>query len=144
MIVSTRGRYALQVMTELAEMDSDGYVPMKEIAARQNLSLKYLEQILPLLTKDGLIEGLQGKKGGYRLCRKPEEYTIGEILRRTEGDFAPVSCLEGGGGECSHGTKCRTHPVWTNLQKLIGDYFDGITLADLLDKNTDNAEKDEK
>ena len=134
MIVSTRGRYALQVMIELAEMDSDGYVPMKEIAARQNLSLKYLEQILPLLTKDGLIEGLQGKKGGYRLCRKPEEYTIGEILRRTEGDFAPVSCLEGGEGECSHGTKCRTHPVWTNLQKLIGDYFDGITLADLLDK----------
>lgn len=131
MIVSTRGRYALQVMTELAEIGSDNYVPMKDIAAKQNLPLKYLEQILPLLTKGGLVEGLQGKKGGYRLCRAPEEYTIGEILRRTEGDFAPVSCLEEG-ADCCRGSACRTHPVWANLQKLIDNYFDSITLADLL------------
>ena len=94
MMISTRGRYALRVMIDLAEQGGSGYIPMKDIAERQGLSLKYLERILPVLTKNGIVEGVQGKGGGYRLCRSPEEYTAGEILRLTEGSLAPVSCME--------------------------------------------------
>jgi len=107
MIISTRGRYALRVMIDLAENSDGGYIAMKTIAERQGISLKYLERILPVLTKNQLIEGLQGKGGGYRLCRSPKEYKVGEILRLTEGDFAPVACLECGealwpGGRMPH------------------------------------------
>ncbi|MGN0573896.1 MAG: RrF2 family transcriptional regulator [Acutalibacteraceae bacterium] len=134
MIVSTRGRYALRVMIDLAENSDGGFIPMKTIAERQEISLKYLERILPTLTKNHLVEGVQGKNGGYRLCRKPEEYKIGEILRLTEGGFAPVACLECGAEPCSRSAECRTLPVWSNLQKLINDYFDGVTIADLMKK----------
>ena len=131
MIVSTRGRYALRILIELAEIGSDGYVPMKTIAENQGLSLKYLERILPVLAQNGILEGVHGKGGGYRLCRKPEEYKVGEILRLTD-DLAPVSCLECGAEPCQRLDKCRTVAMWANFHKLIHDYFKGITLADLM------------
>ena len=108
---------------------------MKEVAGRQQISLKYLEQILPVLTKNNIIEGIHGKGGGYRLCRKPKDYTVGEILRLTEGDLAPVACLGGGNSEnCPRNAECRTLPMWTELDKLINNFFDGITIADLMKK----------
>lgn len=132
MIVSTRGRYALRVMIDLAENGNDGYIPMKNIAERQGISLKYMERILPVLTKNNLVAGVHGKGGGYRLCRKPEEYKIGEILRLTEGDLAPVTCLESNAEECLYKDKCRTLSMWKGLHDLINEYFDGITLSDLM------------
>lgn len=134
MMVSTRGRYALRVMIDLAEHQQEGYIPMKEVAQRQGISLKYLERILPALTKNGLVEGVQGKGGGYRLSRNPEEYTVGEILRLTEGDLAPVACLECGAEPCDRATECRTRSVWTGFYDMTNAYFDGITVAALLKK----------
>ncbi len=139
MMISTRGRYALRVMIDLAETGSEGYVAMKTIAARQRISLKYLERILPDLTKGGLVEGVQGKGGGYKLCRAPENYRVGEILRLTEGDLAPVSCLLEGAEDCGNRADCRTRKMWLDLDKLINEYFDGITLADLMQKKPDEA-----
>lgn len=136
MIVSTRGRYALRVMIDLAEKGEEEYIPMKTIAERQGISLKYLERILPVLTKNGLIEGVHGKGGGYRLCRDPKDYRVGEILRLTEGDFAPVSCLEKGAQPCHRSGECRTLSMWKELGALIDGYFDGITLQDLMAKPT--------
>lgn len=136
MIVSTRGRYALRLMIDIAENSGGAYIPMKEIASRQKLSLKYLERIVPTLTQNGLLEGVQGKGGGYRLCRRPEEYKIGEILRLTEGDLAPVSCLECESTGCEMAESCRTRPMWVELNKMIGDFFDGITLQDLMQGDT--------
>ena len=133
MIISTRGRYALRVMLELAENESGDYIAMKKIAEKQGISLKYLERILPVLTQNQIVEGVQGKGGGYRLTRKPEEYRIGEILRLTEGDLAPVSCLECGAEPCERRGECRTLPMWTKLHDVIGNYLDSVTLADLLD-----------
>ena len=112
MMISTRGRYALRVLIDLAEHAERGYVPMKEIAERQEISLKYLERILPVLSKNGLIEGVQGRGGGYRLNRPPEDCRIGEILRLTEGDLAPVACLECDAKPCSRMGECRTYPMW--------------------------------
>lgn len=132
MIISTRGRYALRVMLELAENESSEYVAMKKIAEKQEISLKYLERILPVLTQNQIIEGIHGKGGGYRLTRKPEEYRIGDILRLTEGDLAPVSCLECGNEPCPKSSECRTLPMWTKLRDIIGDYLDSVTLADLM------------
>lgn len=132
MMISTRGRYALRVMIELAQDEGCGYIPMKLIAERQNISLKYLEQILPVLVKNGLLEGIQGKKGGYRLTREIADYRIGEILRLTEGDLAPVACLGCEAKECARADDCITLPMWTEFYRLTNDYFDNITLADLL------------
>ncbi|MBQ8381746.1 MAG: RrF2 family transcriptional regulator [Clostridia bacterium] len=132
MIISTRGRYALRVMIDLAENGGDEYIAMKKIAERQEISLKYLERILPVLTQNNIVEGVQGKGGGYRLTRKPEDYKIGEILRLTEGDFAPVSCLECGAEPCAKRDTCKTLPMWTRLHEMIGEYFDSITLSDLV------------
>ena len=134
MMVSTRGRYALRILIELAELDKGGYTPMKTIAENQGLSLKYLERIIPVLTQNGILEGVQGKNGGYRLCRKPEDYTVDEILRLTEGDLAPVTCLECGAEPCGRLEDCRTIDMWAGFQKLIHDYFSGITIADLMKK----------
>lgn len=131
MMISTRGRYALRVMIDLAEQKSDNYIPMKEIAERQNISLKYLERIIPSLSKNGLVEGVHGKGGGYRLCRKPEEYTVGEILRLTEGDLAPVACLECGAKPCERREECRTISMWSRFYDMVNEYFDGVTLGDL-------------
>ena len=135
MMVSTRGRYALRVMIELAEHGDNGYIPMKEIAEKQGISLKYLERIVPVLVKNDLLEGIQGKSGGYRLTRPSKDYKVGEILRLTEGDLAPVSCLECGAEHCEHTDNCRTLPMWNNLHNLINDYLDSITLADLVEGN---------
>lgn len=132
MMISTRGRYALRVMIDLAEHQEDGYTPMKDVAKRQSLSLGYMEKILPVLVKNGIVEGLQGKTGGYRLIRKPEEYTLGEILRLTEGSLAPVACLECGATPCDKATDCRTLPVWTELDRRINEYLDSVTVSDLL------------
>lgn len=132
MIISTRGRYALRVMLDLAENGNGDYIAMKKIAERQGISLKYLERILPVLTQNEIIEGVQGKGGGYRLTRTPDEYKVGEILRLTEGDLAPVSCLECGAEPCKRRDDCRTFPMWTKLNNMIGDYLDSVTLADLL------------
>ena len=135
MMISTRGRYCLRVMIDLAEHQREGYIPMKDVAERQDISLKYLEKILPVLVKNGIVEGLQGKTGGDRLSRKPEEYTLGEILRLTEGSLAPVACLECGAAPCDKTADCRTLPVWTELDRRINEYLNSVTVADLLRSN---------
>lgn len=132
MLVSTRGRYALRVLIDLAEHNDGKYIPMKDVADRQGISLKYLERILPVLTQNKLIIGVQGKGGGYRLRRAPDEYTVGEILRLTEGNLAPVSCLECGVEPCERAHECRTLEMWKGFFKLTNDYFDKITIADLM------------
>ncbi len=134
MIVSTRGRYALRIMIDIAENGGGKYIPMKEVAERQNLSLKYLERILPVLTKNELLEGVQGKGGGYRLCREPENIKVGEVLRLTEGDLAPVTCLECGSEPCGRMSECRTVDMWNGFYAMLNQYFDGITIADLMRK----------
>ncbi len=131
-MISTRGRYALRVMLDIAVNEKDGLVPMKEVAGRQGLSLKYLEQILPALTKNGLLKGTQGKGGGYCLTRKPEEYKIGEILRLTERELAPVSCLAEGATECERRPECQTISFWEGLNNVINNYLDSKTLRDLM------------
>ena len=132
MIISTRGSYALRVMIDLAEHGGGEYIPMKTIAERQGISLKYLERILPVLTRNGIVEGQQGKGGGYRLTRSPEEYGIGEILRLTEGDLSPVSCMACGAEPCRQRCRCKTYPLWAGLQTTIDNYLDNITLAALV------------
>ena len=131
MIVSSRGRYALRVMVDLAEQSRDSYTAMREIARRQEISLKYLEKILPSLVSGGLIEGVHGKGGGYRLKRPPEEISAWEILRLTEGDLSPVSCVSCDADPCSRTAECRTRPMWNELNDLVMRYLDGVTLSDL-------------
>lgn len=131
MMISSRGRYALRVMIDLAEHGDGAYLPMKEVAQRQDISLKYLEKILPLLVAAKLVEGIHGKGGGYRLTRLPEHYTMGEILRLTEGDLAPVACLECN-GQCARTADCRTLPMWSELNRRINEYLDSVTIADLM------------
>lgn len=131
-MISTRGRYALRVMIDLAEHGGGDFVPMKEVAARQEISLKYIERIMPLLTKENLVEGLHGKGGGYRLCRSPEDYSVGEILRITEGELAPVACLERGAKPCPRAAECRTLPMWKKYYAMTNEFFDGISVADLM------------
>lgn len=135
-IVSTKGRYALRVMIDLAEQNKEVYTPLKEIANRQNISQKYAEGIMTVLSKNCLIEAVHGKGGGYRLNRKPEEYKVGEILRLTEGNLAPVSCLECGATPCERAKECRTLPMWKKLDTMVNEYLDGISIADLLKTNT--------
>ena len=135
-MISTRGRYALRVMIDLAEHRSGRYIPMKEVAARQEISLKYIERIMPLLTKAGLVEGQHGKGGGYMLRREPESYTAGEILRAAEGDLAPVACLGCGAQPCPRAAMCRTLPMWERYYKLTNDFFDNVTLAELAGTET--------
>ncbi len=132
MLISTRGRYALRVLIDLAEQNAEDFIPLKEISARQNLSQKYSESIMTMLSKAGMIEGIHGKGGGYRLCRKPEEYRIGEVLRLTEGTLAPVSCLECGAAPCERADECRTLPMWIKLDEMINGYLDGVSIADLM------------
>ena len=132
MIVSTKGRYALRVMLCLAQRGGGEYIPLKEIAETEEISQKYLESIMAILSKAGFLDAVHGKGGGYRLNRKPEEYTVGTILKLTEGSLAPVSCTTQGAAACSRSTCCQTLPMWERLEKLIDDFFEGITLADLL------------
>ncbi len=132
MLVSTKGRYALRVMLELAQFGSNGYLPLTEIAERQDISVKYLESIISVLSKAGLVDGVRGKGGGYRLNRKPEEYSVGEILRLTEGSLAPVACLDCKPNKCERSESCKTLPMWEKLDEIICDYLNSVTLADLL------------
>ena len=131
MMISTKGRYALRVLVDMAEHQGEGYIPLKEIAARQEISEKYLENILKVLVQNGFLEGLRGKGGGYRLTRNPDQYTVEEILVLTEGSLAPVSCLTPGASVCPRMADCRTYEMWKGLNDRISDYFGHITLADL-------------
>ena len=131
MIVSTKGRYALRVMIDLAERRTDRYTPLKEIAARQGISEKYLENILKTLVQHGLLQGLRGKGGGYRLTRPAGQYRISDILLLTEGSLAPVACLEPGAAACARAADCRTYGLWRGLDEAIRSYLDRVTLADL-------------
>lgn len=132
MMISTRGRYALRVLVDIAEHSDKKYVPMKEVAKRQDISLKYLERILPVLTKNGYIEGVKGKGGGYRLLKAPKDCRLGDILRLTEGNLASVACLGQEAKACKKTKTCRTYPLWVEFYKLANDYFDSKTLADLM------------
>jgi len=140
MLVSTKGRYALRVMIDLAEHPGDGFIPLKEIAQRQEISEKYLESIIKLLVKAGLLSGLRGKGGGYRLTRTPEQYAVTEILRLTEETLAPVSCLEETAAGCPRAADCRTYPLWQGLDKAIRAYLDHITVADLTRQAVDGGD----
>lgn len=132
MLISTKGRYALRVMIDLVEHQSEGYIPLKEIAERQEISEKYLESIIKILVKAKMLDGLRGKGGGYKLTKAPEQYTVGSILRLTEESLAPVSCLEEGALPCTRAAECRTLPMWQGLDKVINDYLDGILLSGLV------------
>ena len=131
---STKGRYALRVMTDLAGQQTDDFVPLNEIAERQGISTKDLEIILKVLVKEKLLKGQRGKGGGYKLKKAPEQYTVGSILRLTEESLAPVSCLEAGADVCPRMTKCRTLPLWQGLDKVIHDYLENVTIADLMEQ----------
>ena len=135
MIVSTKGRYALRVLTDLAEhekKDSDKRIPLKEIAERQNISQKYIEAIMTLLSKNGIVDAVHGKGGGYKLNKKPSEYKVGDILRITEGTLAPVACLEKDAAACPIKKNCRTIKMWTKLDDLVENYLDSVTIEDLM------------
>ena len=131
MMISTKGRYALRVMIDLAENQREGFIPLRDIAKRQEISEKYLEAILPALIKEQFLDGLRGKGGGYRLTRAPHTYTIGSILKVLESSLAPVACLEQGKPLCAKATECKTLPMWKALHTMIDTYFEGITLEDL-------------
>ena len=137
MKISTRGRYAIRVLLDLAEHNNGEYIPLMDIAKRQEISEKYLESIVSVLSKQKFVTALRGKGGGYRLARTPEQYTIGSILRLTEGSLAPVACLEDQSNQCERATTCKTLKMWEGCYKVINEYFDGITLQDLLEQNTD-------
>ena len=138
MVISSKGRYALRVMVDLAEHGGDGYVSMRDVARRQEISDKYAGQIRTLLSGAGLVDGVTGKGGGYRLTRQPQEYPLGEILRLTEGSLAPVACLEEEPNTCPRAASCATLPVWAGLYKAINTYLDSITLQDLLEQEHKN------
>ena len=131
-MISTRGRYAIRVMIDLAEHDEGGPVPLKDVAARQELSKKYLEILVRDMVAGGLIRAVSGKGGGYRLCRKPEKYPIGEILELMEGSLSSVACLAADINDCPRRAACRTLPMWTEYDRLVHDFFYGKTLADLI------------
>lgn len=131
-LISTRGRYAIRVLIDLAENDNGGYIPLKDIAARQDISKKYLEIIVKDMVSGGLLVGASGKGGGYKLCRKPEEYSVGEILELMEGSFATVACLADDAAPCPRAKECQTLPLWEEYDKITHDYFYSKHLSDLL------------
>ena len=133
MKISTKGRYALRIMIDLARHDEGSYIRLKDIAERQNITLKYMEQIMPLLTKAGYVRSYRGNNGGYMLARKPEEYTVGDILRTTEGSMAPIACIEDRPNRCPRCEECTTLPFWEGLWKVINEYTDRYTLADIME-----------
>ena len=131
MKISTRGRYAIRVLIDMAEHDNGGYIPLKDIVKRQDVSQKYLESIMLLLAKSGIVEGVHGKGGGYRLKKAPEELSVGEVLRVTEGSLAPVTCLEENTEICERAGSCKTLPMWKEFYELVNGFFDGKTIKDL-------------
>ena len=131
-MISTKGRYALRVMIDLTEHQTGEYIPLKAIAQRQGISEKYLESILKALVRENLLTGVRGKGGGYRLTRAPETYTVGEILRLTEGSLASVACLETAEKGCERASECLTLPLWQELDRIVEDFLQSVTLQDLL------------
>ena len=132
MLISTKGRYALRVLVDMAEHQAEGYIPLKEIADRQEISEKYLESIVKELVRHGVVAGVRGKGGGYRLCRQPEQINLGDILTIMEGSLSPVACLENGAAPCARASKCRTLEFWRGLDEAIGTYTSGFFLSDLM------------
>ena len=132
MIVSTKGRYALRVMVHFAQRGNEGYIPLKEIAEAEGISQKYLETFMAALSKAGFVDAVHGKGGGYRLNRSPDEYTVGSILKLTEGSLSAVSCTSQGAAACSRTECCQAKPMWDKLDKMIDEFFEGITIGDLL------------
>ena len=137
MKISTKGRYALRMLLDLAEQREKGFVALKEIAQRQNISKKYLEQIVPILNRAKVLKTNRGYQGGYQLAQSPDHYTVGMILRLTEGSLAPVACVEQDPVDCPRSVDCPTLPLWKGLNKVINDYLDNITIADLIHTNPD-------
>ena len=135
MIVSTKGRYALRVMVSFAQRGGEEYIPLKEIAEAEGISQKYLESIMTTLSKAGFVDAVHGKGGGYRLNRPPEGYTVGSVLKLAEGGLSAVSCTAQGASACARTECCQAKPMWDKLDKMIDDFFEGITLADLLNDN---------
>ncbi len=142
MKISTKGRYALRMLLDLAEHQNDGFIALKDIAERQGISKKYLEQIIPILNKSDILNANRGYQGGYRLAKTPDKYSVGTILRLTEGSIAPVSCLDYEPMQCERCDDCLTLPVWKGLNKVISDYLDNITLQDILDNNREMIAND--
>ena len=142
MKISTKGRYSLRMMLDLAEHQGTGYIALKDIAQRQNISKKYLEQIIPILNHTNILQTNRGYQGGYRLARTPDKYTVGEILRITEGSLSPVACLEQDPNQCARCGECPTLPVWQGLEQVIKQYLDGITLQDILDQQKERFTND--
>lgn len=132
MLISTKGRYALRVLVDMAEHQTDGFISLKEVARRQDISEKYMESIVKTLVDHGVLESLRGKGGGYRLSKSPDEFSVGSILRLTEGSVAPVACLEAGTSPCARMAECRTLPLWRGLDQVISEYLECYTLADLM------------
>ena len=142
MKISTKGRYAIRMLLDLAEHSEDGFISLKDIAERQGVSKKYLEQIIPIFHKSDILITSRGFQGGYKLAKSPENYTVGEILRLTEGSLCPVSCLENDPEGCERRKECATLPVWQGLYKVITEYLDGITLQDIMDGQKDRYKYD--
>ncbi len=142
MKVSTKGRYALRMLLDLAEHSSSGFIALKDIAQRQGISKKYLEQIVPILNKTNILKTNRGFQGGYMLAKSPDKYTVGEILRLTEGSLSPVACLDQDPIQCERSRECPTLPIWKGLNKVINDYLDSITLQDVLDKQKERYAND--
>ena len=133
MMISTKGRYAIRLMIDLAQHIGDGFISLKRISERQDISVKYLEAIVAMLNKAGMVESTRGKDGGYRLARTPEEYTVGSIIRLTEGSIAQAVCTECGTVCCERAADCLSMPVWVKLESVVNNYLDSITLRDLLE-----------
>lgn len=139
MKISTKGRYALRMMLDLAIHGNSGYVALKDVAKRQGVSKKYLEQIVPLLNSADFLQTNRGYQGGYMLSKSPDSYTVGDILRTTEGGIAPVACLEQEPNRCERSGECITLDMWKGLYKVMTDYLDGITLQDLIDRQNESG-----
>ncbi len=142
MKISTKGRYALRMLLDLAQHQENGYIALKDIAKRQGISKKYLEQIIPILNKSDVLTANRGYQGGYRLAKAPSKYTVGEILRLTEGSLSPVACLDHDPIECDRCDDCMTLPVWKGLDRVINEYLDGITLQDIIDQQREKYAND--
>ena len=135
MLISTRGRYAIRVIIDLAQNSNGEYIPMKDVAKRQEISLKYLEKILPILTKHKIVEGIHGKGGGYKLTKNIKKYKVIDILNLTEGDLAPVACLKKGSAKCKRRAECKTLHMWNKFYEIINKFFGSITIEDLINDN---------
>ena len=143
MMISTKGRYSLRFLLDLAEHKDEGYIPLKDIAARQGISKKYLEQLVTLLNRSDILRTTRGNQGGYMLAKEPDQFTVGQILRITEGGLAPIACLEDEPNRCERSSFCMTLPVWEGLDAIIKTYLDGITLQNILDDSKEGNQGDE-